>query len=85
MTISELAEKEKTVPVQQEHSLSPLTPRQFQVLQKVCEGKKNRVIAEELSITQNTVQFHLKAIYKLLKINTRTSLVRLAMERGWIV
>lgn len=85
MTDSETAEKEKTVPSQQEHSLLLLTPRQLQVLHKVCEGKKNRVIAEELSITQNTVQFHLKAIYKLLKINTRTSLVRLAMERGWIV
>jgi DNA-binding NarL/FixJ family response regulator len=85
MTNSEIAEKEKAVPVQQERSSPPLTPRQLQVLLKVCEGKKTAVIAKELSITKNTVQFHLKAIYKSLKINSRTSLVRLAMQQRWIV
>jgi LuxR family maltose regulon positive regulatory protein len=38
--------------------LEPLTPRELEVLQLVCQGLSNRTIAEHLSVTLNTVKKH---------------------------
>ena len=46
--------------------VSQLTPRQFEVLRAVARGLSNQAIADELSVSLNSVVNHLTAIYSAL-------------------
>ena len=59
-----------------------LTPRELEVLQLVRDGYKNKQIANRLSISENTVNFHLKNIVEKLGANDRTHAVTIAVRRG---
>ena len=59
-----------------------LTCRELEVLQLVRDGYKNKQIAEQLSISENTVNFHLKNIVDKLAANDRTHAVTIAFRRG---
>lgn len=52
-----------------------LSERQNDILKLVKQGKTNKEIATILCISQNTVKYHLKIIYDLLKINGRSDLL----------
>ena len=49
-----------------------LTNREHDVLSMVCEGKRNREIAETLFISENTVETHLRVIFQKLCVRNRT-------------
>lgn len=51
-----------------------LTERQLEVIQQVKKGKTNKEIGEELFISENTVKYHLKAIYEILGVEGRSAL-----------
>lgn len=59
-----------------------LTPRELQVLQLIRDGSKNKQIADQLSISENTVNFHIKNILDKLGANDRTHAVTIAVRRG---
>jgi len=59
-----------------------LTPRELQVLQLIRDGSKNKQIADQLSISENTVNFHIKHIVDKLGANDRTHAVTIAVRRG---
>lgn len=59
-----------------------LTPREIEVLQLIRDGFKNKQIANELSISENTVNFHIKNIVDKLGANDRTHAVTIAVRRG---
>ena len=59
-----------------------LTPRELDVLQLIRDGRKNKQVADELSISENTVNFHIKNIVDKLGANDRTHAVTIAMRRG---
>ncbi|TPG53050.1 DNA-binding response regulator [Sphingomonas glacialis] len=61
-----------------------LTPREIGVLQLVAEGKSNKVIAWELSISDDTVKAHLRSVFAKLDVNDRTHAVTAALRRGAI-
>lgn len=48
-----------------------LRPREVDVLQRLAAGRRNRDIAAELSISENTVKFHVASIYRKLGVRTR--------------
>ncbi len=52
-----------------------LTPRQCNVLELVYYGLSNKVIADRLSISENTVKAHMGAIMKKLRVNNRVQAV----------
>ncbi|MBU3005234.1 response regulator transcription factor [Paraglaciecola arctica] len=54
-----------------------LTPKQFQVLKLLQDGLLNKQIAYDLSITEATVKAHISAVFRKLKVNTRTQAVLL--------
>ena len=56
--------------------LSMLSARQRAVLDRVLEGKPNRQIAEELSISLKTVEFHRARIMQKLGVRTAAELFR---------
>lgn len=59
------------------HLLSPLTEREFKVLQLIYQGRTNNQIAEELFVTINTVKVHIRNTYlKLDAASHSTAIVR---------
>ncbi len=62
---------------------SELTPQERSVAERVAEGKSNRVVARELVVSVNTIEYHLKNIYAKLGISSRTQLtLRLGVATG---
>ena len=59
-----------------------LTPRELEVLQLVASGKRNKEIAGELNISEETVQGHVKNILAKLDVHDRTEAVAVAIRRG---
>lgn len=51
-----------------------LTERQLEIIQYLKEGKTNKEIGALLFISENTVKYHLKAIYEILNIANRSEL-----------
>ena len=58
-----------------------LTDREREVLQHIAEGKVNKEIAAELSISANTVETHRKRIMEKLDLHNTAGLVRFAMRK----
>ena len=63
-------------------SATPLSPRELEIVQLVSENLTNAEIAERLIISPRTVTTHLDRIYTRLGMNSRTALVRYAIEAG---
>jgi DNA-binding NarL/FixJ family response regulator len=55
--------------------LSPLSDREFEVVQLIYEGITNNQIAERIFVSVNTVKTHLKSIYLKLDANTRYGVI----------
>ena len=60
---------------------SKLTKREIEVLLLVKDGLKDNEIADELSISINTVKTHLKNSYKKLAVKNRTALALLKPKK----
>lgn len=58
--------------------LELLTPREREVMELVKSGKSSRVIAEELGLSQKTVEVHRSSIMKKVAVNSVVELVALA-------
>ena len=63
-----------------EHVL--LSEREIEILKLVASGKSNQSIADQLSISENTVKYHLKNILQKLGVSNRTEAVTIAMQKG---
>lgn len=61
-----------------------LTPREIEVLKEVSTGNANKIIADKLSISEDTVKAHMKSILSKLGANDRTHAVTIAMRRGFL-
>jgi DNA-binding NarL/FixJ family response regulator len=59
-----------------------LTNREIEVLQLVARGMRNKEIAAELKISEETVQGHVKNILAKLSVHDRTEAVAVAIRRG---
>jgi DNA-binding CsgD family transcriptional regulator len=62
-----------------------LTPREMEVLQLLAEGLSNKEIAQRLTISPRTVNFHLDNIYVKLGVNSRTEAAVIALRQGWSI
>lgn len=62
----------------------PLTEREIDVLQHISGGNRNRDIAEQLFISEETVKVHVKHIMEKLGASDRTQAVAIAVRRGII-
>jgi DNA-binding NarL/FixJ family response regulator len=59
-----------------------LTARELDVLRLIRDGHRNKQIADELTITESTVNFHIKNLVEKLGANDRTHAVTIAIRRG---
>jgi DNA-binding NarL/FixJ family response regulator len=62
----------------------PISPRELEVLALMAAGKRNKEIASELSIAEDTVKMHVRNILSKLQVNDRTEAVTSALRRGII-
>jgi DNA-binding NarL/FixJ family response regulator len=53
-------------------SLQTLTTREVQILDLICKGTQNKIIADQLSLSENTVKVHVRNIYKKMNVRNRT-------------
>lgn len=63
---------------------SSLTSREIDVIQLIAEGCANKIIADRLAITEDTVKAHVRSILSKLGANDRTHAVTIALKRGII-
>ena len=49
-----------------------LTPKEFEVLQGLYEGKTNQQLADSLFVSVNTIKTHIKNIYEKMNTHTRS-------------
>lgn len=61
-----------------------LTARELEVLVLIRDGYRNKQIAGQLSISENTVNFHIKNLMEKLRANDRTHAVTIALRRGML-
>ena len=59
-----------------------LSPRELEVLQLVCAGKRNKEIAADLSVAEDTIKMHVRNLLSKLGASDRTEAVTIALRRG---
>lgn len=62
-----------------------LTRREVEILHWAAAGKSNTQLADLLYISNNTVRFHLKNIYRKLEVTNKTAAVSTATSMGLIM
>ena len=66
-----------------EHSADDaLTDREIEVLRQVAAGNANKIVADNLAISEDTVKAHMRSILSKLGANDRTHAVTIALKRG---
>lgn len=63
-------------------NLSDLTPRELEILRLVIAGLTNKTIANEIYISEKTVEFHLDHIYNKVGVRTRLMASVWALHQG---
>jgi DNA-binding NarL/FixJ family response regulator len=61
-----------------------LSPREIEVLRLIASGNANKLIADQLSISEETVKSHVTNILSKLGANDRTHAVTIGLRRGII-
>jgi DNA-binding NarL/FixJ family response regulator len=59
-----------------------LSERELAILRAVTAGLKNKDIGRALFVSEQTVKFHLRNIYRKLEVTNRTQAARYAISRG---
>ena len=55
--------------------LSPLTPREFEILRDIYEGKTNQQLTQRHFISINTVKTHIKHLFDKLQVRSRAEAI----------
>lgn len=89
-TIRIVAKGQKRIPPEiaaqmAEYSLKDsLSPREVDVLRHAADGNSNKMIADQLTLSEHTVKTHFKNILSKLEARDRTHAVSIAMKRGFL-
>ncbi len=67
-----------------DHAPYRLTPQETELLKLLADGHHRKTAAQELSISVNTVSFHLKNIYDKLQVHSKTEAVAKALRERLI-
>jgi len=62
-----------------------LTPREMQVIARVVAGCPNKEIAQQFSISENTVKHHLSNIFDTLGVSNRVELALFATNHHLVM
>ena len=70
--------------IAEHHTDDALTSREIEVLRQVAAGSANKIVADRLAISEETVKAHMRNILSKLGANDRTHAVTIALKRGII-
>ncbi len=62
--------------------IEPLTTREEDVLRHLVKGLIKKEIADQLAISQHTVDMHLRSVYRKLHVRSQTEAVSKALRQG---
>lgn len=62
--------------------LASLSPRERQVMDKIIEGKLNKIIADELAISMRTVEMHRAHVFEKMGVKNSVELARMLALLG---
>ena len=65
-------------------NINELSKRELETLHLVAKGKSNKEIAQELTISVNTVKVHLRNIFVKLEVSSRTEATLIAIQEGLV-
>lgn len=76
----------KTLPamLQNQHDGRLLSQRELEVLKLIAQGQSNRLIAQTLHISENTIVSHVAHILDKLRLENRTQVALYARRRGLV-
>jgi two-component system nitrate/nitrite response regulator NarL len=74
-----MAERDTEVPTVQG---AQLTPREMDVLRRLCRGLPNKEIARELDLQEVTVKLHVKTLCRKINAANRTQAAMIAKDAG---
>lgn len=60
----------------------PFSAKETQILTLLVSGQPNKMIAQALNISENTVKFHLKHVFAKLSVDNRTAAISAALRLG---
>ncbi len=63
-------------------SSDELSARETEVLRHVAAGCSNKIVADNLGLSEDTIKAHMRSILEKLQANDRTHAVTIAMRRG---
>lgn len=64
--------------------LTPLSPREMEILVMITKGLLNKQIGVHLGISEQTVKNHITSILRKLNVQDRTQAAVTALRRGWV-
>jgi DNA-binding NarL/FixJ family response regulator len=68
-----------------EDLIEPLTPREVEILEAICEGDSNQDIARKYNIKMPTVKYHVFQIFGKLGVQRRTQAVAVSIYLGLVI
>jgi DNA-binding NarL/FixJ family response regulator len=63
-------------------AIGPLTPRELDVLRRLCRGMANKEIARDLDLQEVTVKLYVKTLYRKIDARNRTHAAMIAKDAG---
>jgi DNA-binding NarL/FixJ family response regulator len=72
-SVSDLLTRQANIDIEEIGSLgSHLTTREVEILDLLCKGTQNKLIAHRLNLSENTIKAHVRNIYRKLHVRNRT-------------
>ncbi|PWK13494.1 response regulator [Tumebacillus permanentifrigoris] len=68
-----------------EETVEKLSPREMEVLTALVQGLSNKLIAEQLFISETTVKLHISNIYRKLGVKSRSQAIMHAVREKLVV
>jgi DNA-binding NarL/FixJ family response regulator len=75
---------EIAVELVEHHAEDALSEREIEVLRQLACGKSNKMIADNLNLSEETVKAHMRSILSKLGANDRTHALAIGLKRGII-
>jgi DNA-binding NarL/FixJ family response regulator len=66
--------------VSPEAPVDPFSEREIEIMQFLVQGLSNKFISDRLSVSENTVKYHIKNILRKLNVQNRTEAVMRALQ-----